>query len=203
MTENHEDDFGDEEVYDAHDVQRRRMPLRANDDEDSHLDKEIEDPQLVSVHETERDVRAAVLRVESSNERSPQDLDQNDVAPQQQALEVHHQLREKTPTTDFCHQSVQTPFPGFMVLIFLLMKKLPRENIALYRLYIIPYEAYWDGFQIRSQSQNRMGEKGCKASFCVQYAGEEGELCQEQGEITLTYNSNPAMRMTLLFSISN
>jgi len=48
-----------------------------------------------------------------------------------------------------------------------------------------------------------MGEKGCKASFCVQYAGEEGELCQEQGEITLTYNSNPAMRMTLLFSISN
>ena len=62
---------------------------------------------------------------------------------------------------------------------------------------------FQDGFQIRSQSQNRMGERGCKASFCVQYLGENDELCQEQGEITLTYNSNPAMRMTLLFSISN
>jgi len=59
----------------------------------------------------------------------------------------------------------------------------------------------FDGFQIHSQSQNRMGERGCKASFCVQYLGEDDELCQEQGEITLTYNSNPAMRMTLLFSI--
>ena len=43
---------------------------------------------------------------------------------------------------DFCDYSVPTPFPGFMVLIFLLMKKLPGGNIALYRLYIIPYEAY-------------------------------------------------------------
>jgi len=61
----------------------------------------------------------------------------------------------------------------------------------------------FDRFQIRSQSQNRMGERGCKASFCVHYLGEDDELCQEQGEITLTYNSNPAMRMTLLFSICN
>ncbi|XP_029191376.2 uncharacterized protein LOC114957954 [Acropora millepora] len=261
MAENHSDDFGDDHV----DV--RRMPPRANDDENSHLEKETEDPQVVSVNQTERDVRAAVMRVEASNERSPQDLDQNDVAPQQQALEVHHQLREKTPTTDFCDHSVPTPFPGFMVLIFLLMKKLPGGNIALYRLYIIPYEAYrlmreicqesqdgqvrqlsffvnhsrmqeyhnfflennekitvgfkitnhaqqnfrgweegchqFDSFQILSQSQNRMGDRVCKASFCVQYRGEDDELCQEQGEITLTYNSNPAMRMTLLFSISN
>lgn len=42
-----------------------------------------------------------------------------------------------------------------------------------------------------------------QGKFCVQYLGEDDELCQEQGEITLTYNSNPAMRMTLLFSISN
>ena len=80
------------------------MPPRANDDENSHLEKETEDPQVVSVNQTERDVRAAVMRVEASNERSPQDLDQNDVAPQQQALEVHHQLREKTPTTGKCWQ---------------------------------------------------------------------------------------------------
>jgi len=137
MAENHSDDFGDDHV----DV--RRMPPRANDDEDSHLEKETEDPQVVSVNETERDVRAAVLRVEASNERSPPDLDQNDVAPLQQALENHLQLRQRTPTTNFCYQAVQTPFPGFMVLIFLLTKKLPGENIALYRLYIIPYEAYW------------------------------------------------------------
>ena len=75
------------------------MPPRANDDENSHLEKETEDPQVVSVNETERDIRAAVLR-----ERSPQDLDQNDVAPQQQAPQVHHQLREKTPTTSKCWQ---------------------------------------------------------------------------------------------------
>lgn len=82
------------------------MPPRANDDENSHLEKETEDPQVVSVNETERDVRAAVLRFESSNERSPQDLDQNDVSPraQQQALEDHLQLREKTPTTSKCWQ---------------------------------------------------------------------------------------------------
>ena len=80
------------------------MPPRANDNENSHLEKETEDPQVVSVNETERDVRDAVLRVESSTERSPQDLDQNDVAPQPQALEVHHQLREKTPTTGKCWQ---------------------------------------------------------------------------------------------------
>lgn len=80
------------------------MPPRANDDENSHIEKETEDPQVVSVNETERDVRAAVLRVQSSNERSPQDLDQNDVAPQQQAPQVHHQLRKKTPTTSKCWQ---------------------------------------------------------------------------------------------------
>lgn len=78
------------------------MPPRANDDENSHLEKETEDPQVVSVNQTERDVRAAVLRVESSNERSPPDLDQNDVAPQQQALENHLQLRQRTPTTSKC-----------------------------------------------------------------------------------------------------
>ena len=55
---------------------------------------------MVSVNERERDVRAAVQRVESSNESSPPALD--DVDPQQQELENHHQLRQRTPTTSKC-----------------------------------------------------------------------------------------------------
>ena len=55
---------------------------------------------MVSVNERERDVRAALQRVESSNESSPPDLD--DVDPQQQELENHHQLPQRTPTTSKC-----------------------------------------------------------------------------------------------------
>lgn len=57
----------------------------------------------------------------------------------------------------------------------------------------------FDGFQIRAESQSRVGKKGSKATFCVQYVGE----CEEEGEITLTYHSNPVMSIRLLFAISN
>ena len=58
---------------------------------------------MVSVNEREGDVRAAVQRVESFNESSP-DLD--DVNPQQQELENHHRLRQRTPTTSKCEQKL-------------------------------------------------------------------------------------------------
>ena len=56
-----------------------------------------------------------------------------------------------------------------------------------------------DGFQIHAQSQSRVGQRGSKATFCVQYVGE----CEEEGEMTLTYHSNPVMSIRLLFAISN
>ena len=39
---------------------------------------------------------------------------------------------------DFCSHSVQTGFPGLKIRIFLLEKKIPDKNIALYIVYMIP-----------------------------------------------------------------
>lgn len=57
----------------------------------------------------------------------------------------------------------------------------------------------FDGFQIRAQTQSRVGQIGSKATFCVRFVGE----CEEEGEITLTYHSNPVVPIRLLFAISN
>ncbi|XP_073253677.1 uncharacterized protein [Porites lutea] len=52
---------------------------------------------------------------------------------------------------------------------------------------------------IKSESKNRLA-KGSKCQFVVQYVGECGKACQEQGKATLTIDSNN--QTTLFFSIS-
>lgn len=52
---------------------------------------------------------------------------------------------------------------------------------------------------IKSESKNRLA-KGSKCQFVVQYVGECGKACQEQGKATLTIDSTN--QTTLFFSIS-
>lgn len=52
---------------------------------------------------------------------------------------------------------------------------------------------------IKSESKSRLA-KGSKCQFVVQYVGECGKACQEQGKATLTIDSTS--QTTLFFSIS-
>lgn len=187
------------EDYVAHEYSES-LPQRA-DDEESNQEKQTEEPQLTSVNGRENNVSVLVCAESVSQSTS---LEGGDPQP----TDNHRHLQQREPVTNVCQHCVQTPYQGFLVLVFVFVKWL-REDIAVYEVYMIPNSNQQDGYQIRSLSESRLPSKGAKATFYVRYQGRSRVLCQAQGKITLTVEScqpavnGPAKRMDLLFSISN
>lgn len=105
------------------------LPQRA-DDEESNQEKQTEEPQLTSVNGRENNVSVLVCAESVSQSTS---LEGGDPQP----TDNHRHLQQREPVTNVCQHCVQTPYQGFLVLVFVFVKWL-REDIAVYEVYMIP-----------------------------------------------------------------
>lgn len=120
------------EDYVAHEYSEL-LPQRA-DDEQSNQEKQREEPQVTSVNGRESNVRDAVCAESVSQSTS---LESGDPQPVTFETDNHRQLQQRAPVLNICPHSEQTPYEGFLVLLFVTVKWISADTAA-YSVVMIP-----------------------------------------------------------------
>lgn len=99
--------------------------------------------------------------------------------------------RQREPVTNICQQSVQTPYPGFLVLVFVFVKWLC-EDRAVYEVYMIPNSNQ----QLMDQicQQESQSNKDRRLSFFMD---------NKEMRDFLTLNLESGQQITVCFKIEN
>ncbi|XP_067041713.1 uncharacterized protein [Acropora muricata] len=112
-------------------------PNIAKADEESNQESQTEEPQVTSDNGRESNGCVAVICAESSSQSFSLG---GDPQPQPVATDTYtcrHRFQRRVAETNICQHSVQTPYPGFSVLIFMFVKWIS-ERREEFKVFLIP-----------------------------------------------------------------
>ncbi|XP_074621510.1 uncharacterized protein LOC141880011 isoform X2 [Acropora palmata] len=104
---------------------------------DSNQESQTEEPQVTSVNRRESNACVAVICDESSSQSFSLGGDPQTQPVATDTFTCRHRFQRRVPETNICQHSVQTPYPGFSVLVFVFVKWIS-ERIEVFKVFMIP-----------------------------------------------------------------